>query len=329
MLKLNAVAPGAALAGAVLLSAAATLAGAAEVASGAAPASIGPPQRIVPIPEQPYETLPYTPSLDVSAMDRSADPCDDLYTYACGGWMKNNPIPADQTRWDVYGKLSVDNQRYLWGILRRCGAKPASGRTPTQQKIGDYFAACMDEEAIERAGLTPLQPDLDEIAALRRPGGARARCWATCICALRVPACSSASARSRTRAMPPRSSPAVGAGGLGLPDRDYYIKTDAKSVEIRAAYVEHVAKMFELLGRAAAGGGRECGHRDAHRDRAREGFAHARGAARSVQDLSPQRRWRLAAKLVRRLRLAGLLQGRRRWSRTRGSTSPSPRSSRS
>jgi putative endopeptidase len=246
MLKFNAVAPGAALAGVVLLSAATTLAGAAEMASGAAPASIGPPQRIVPMPEQPYEALPYSPSLDVSAMDRSADPCEDLYTFACGGWMKNNPIPADQTRWDVYTKLGVDNQRYLWGILQDA-ARPASGRTSTQQKIGDYFAACMDEEAIERAGLTPIQPDLKKIAALVDRAA-----LAKLLGDLHLRASGSGlffgsgvqqDARDATKVIV-----AVGAGGLGLPDRDYYVKTDAKSVETRKRYVEHVAKMFELLG---------------------------------------------------------------------------------
>jgi putative endopeptidase len=236
----------AALAGAVFLSTAATLAGAAELASGAAPTTIAPPQRVVPFPDRPYESLPYTPSLDVSAMDRSVDPCEDLYTYACGGWMKNNPIPADQNRWDVYAKLSVDNQRYLWGILEDA-ARPVSGRTPAQQKIGDYFAACMNEDAIERAGLTPIQPDLKKIASL-----VDRRALAPLLGEIHLRASGSGllfgsgveqDARDASKVIA-----VVGAGGLGLPDRDYYLKTDAKSVETRARYVQHVASMFKLLG---------------------------------------------------------------------------------
>ena len=66
--------------------------------------------------DRPYQTLPYTPSLDVASMDRSVDACEDLYTYSCGGWQKNNPIPADEPGWSVYGKLHSDNQHYLWGL---------------------------------------------------------------------------------------------------------------------------------------------------------------------------------------------------------------------
>src|ERR1043165_9633855 len=96
-----------------------------------------------PAADRPFTSLPYTPSLDVTARDRSVNPCEDLFTYSCGGWQKQHPIPKDQASWSVYGKVYNENQRYLWGILE-AGAKSDAKRTPSQQKIGDYFAACMD-----------------------------------------------------------------------------------------------------------------------------------------------------------------------------------------
>src|SRR3954470_1002441 len=110
------------------------------------PAQAPPPAPATPAApgERPLHELPYTPSLDPAAMDRSADPCVDFYQYSCGGWLKNNPIPADQARWSVYGKLAQDNRRYLWGILEDL-SKRQDGRSASQQKIGDYFGACMDE----------------------------------------------------------------------------------------------------------------------------------------------------------------------------------------
>lgn len=111
-------------------------------------------------------SLPYSPSLNLSSMDRSADPCADLYQYSCGGWIKNNPIPPDQASWSTYGKPYVDNQRYLWGILEELSKSP-EGRTATQTQIGDYFAACMNEAAIDQAGSAPLQTELNAITQLQ------------------------------------------------------------------------------------------------------------------------------------------------------------------
>src|SRR5215469_5017412 len=109
-------------------------------------------------PAQPLHAMPDSPSLDLTSLDRSVDPCTDFYRFACGGWMKNNPIPADQSRWDVYAKLANDNLQFLWGILEQ-DAK-ASNRAANQQKIGDYFGACMDTAAIDKRGLSPVQPEL-------------------------------------------------------------------------------------------------------------------------------------------------------------------------
>src|SRR6202142_4123948 len=99
---------------------------------------------------QPLEGMPYSPSLDVTSLDRAVDPCVDFYKFSCGGWQKNNPIPADQASWSVYAKLGNENQQFLWGILE-ADAK-AANRTPVQQKVGDYFAACMNTSAIDALG---------------------------------------------------------------------------------------------------------------------------------------------------------------------------------
>ena len=98
--------------------------------------------------DKPLTALPYTPGLDVSAMDKSADPCVDFYQYTCGGWIKNNPIPPDQSSWSTYGKMQDDNRVLLRGLLEGMSRGGAS-RTPNQQKIGDYYAACMDAPKIE------------------------------------------------------------------------------------------------------------------------------------------------------------------------------------
>src|SRR5205807_7581473 len=91
------------------------------------------------------------PVLDLTSMDQTADPCTDFYTYSCGGWMKKNPIPPDQSSWSAYGKLQDENTAQLRGILQEA-AYDGVGRNAATQKIGDYYAACMDDKAVETAG---------------------------------------------------------------------------------------------------------------------------------------------------------------------------------
>ena len=186
-------------------------------------------------------------------MDRSADPCTDFYQYACGGWIKKNPIPPDQARWEVYGKLQYENELFLWGILDEA-AKPVAGRTAEQQKIGDYFQACMDEGGIETADLLPLKPALDAIAQVSSVDQ-----LAELVASEHLDGNSTLFGFGSNQDFE-NSSRVIAfafAGGLGLPDRDYYVKDESNMGEIREKYVAHISRMFELLGDDAKTAGAE------------------------------------------------------------------------
>jgi len=210
---------------------------------------------VVVVDDKPVTALPYTPSLDVPSMDKSADPCVDFYQYTCGGWMKNNPIPPDQAAWSVYGKLTVDNQRFLWGILDDL-AKKTTGRNATQQKIGDYFSACMNEPEVEKLGATPLKPALDAIAALKSKKDLAALLGHEHL-ANATEGLFFGFGSDQDFADSSHVIAFAVAGGLGLPDRDYYTKPEPKSEEIRQKYLVHVQKMLELLGDQPATAKRE------------------------------------------------------------------------
>jgi len=180
-------------------------------------------------------------------MDKSIDPCQNFYKYACGRWQKDNPIPADQTSWSVYGKLYQDNLNFLRSILEQA-AHSSSPRDAVSQKIGDFYASCIDEAALERNGLGPLQAELDAIAQLKS-----VRELAPLVARLQITTGGYRTIlfRSGSDQDPDNSEQVIASldqGGLGLPDRDYYTKDDAKSKETRERYLQHVQKVFELLG---------------------------------------------------------------------------------
>lgn len=206
-------------------------------------------QTTKPAPIQvPLEHLPYSPVLDVTNQDRTVDPCVDFYKFSCGGWQKKNPIPADQSSWSVYGKLAYDNQQFLWGILRDAAA--LKNRDAVQQEIGDYFAACTDEAAIERRGIDPVKPVLARIAAYKTR-----EALLKDLPALAVDVDGSFFFNAGSTQDPTDSNQVIaeeGAGGLGLPDRDYYLKDDPKSVGIRNKYLAYIAQLFTMSGETSA-----------------------------------------------------------------------------
>ena len=187
---------------------------------------------------------PAIKSFDVTAIDKSADPCTDFYQYACGNWNRNNPIPADQVRWARSFSLLMERNRYLlWQQLQAAASDP---KTPLERQYGDYYAACMDTSSIEKKGLAPLEPALKRIAALKNAHG-----LGTLVGAL----------AGDGAAAPPfdfdveqdekdssKQIATISQGGLSLPDRYYYIVDSKRFQDIRAEYVAHVTKMFTLAG---------------------------------------------------------------------------------
>jgi putative endopeptidase len=186
------------------------------------------------------------PVLDVTSMDRSIDPCVDFFAYSCGGWIKRNPIPPDQSSWDTYSKMQDENLGRLREILETASA-PDPSRNTANQKIGDYYASCVDEKAIDAKGTEPLKAALERIAKLKSKAEiadlAAARMDGNV--PFRFESIQDFDDASKVIANTDQ-------GGLGLPDRDYYLKEDAKSADLRKAYVAHVQKMFELLGDSSA-----------------------------------------------------------------------------
>ncbi|HUO13840.1 MAG TPA: M13 family metallopeptidase [Verrucomicrobiae bacterium] len=192
--------------------------------------------------EAQQPTSKYEPALDVTSMDRTIDPCVDFFQYSCGGWIKNNPIPSDQSSWSTYGKMQDENRLKLRDILEAASA-PDPNRSSVNQKIGDYYASCMDEKAIDAKGASPLQPGLDKIAAMQSKADLANVAASMIYQGVLFDFGSDQDYGDASQVIAEADQ-----GGLGLPDRDYYTKTDAKSVDLRKAYLTHVQKMFELLG---------------------------------------------------------------------------------
>src|SRR5882762_5966949 len=181
---------------------------------------------------------------DTANLDKTCKPCDDFYRFAMGGWMKSNPIPPEYPSWGTFAQLADKNQQNLKQILEAAAAAQAAPGS-NEQKIGDFYASCMDGTAIDAAGTKPLEPELARIAEIKSVADLQAeaeRLQSRGVGAL-FRFGSNQDAKDSTRVIGGAFQ-----GGLGLPEREYYLKEDDKSKQLRETYTKHVAKMFELLG---------------------------------------------------------------------------------
>jgi putative endopeptidase len=198
-------------------------------------------------PARPANPAPPAPSsssgLQLDALDKTADACTDFYQFACGGWIAKNPVPSDRASWGRFEELQERNNETLHRILETA----AAGRDPESKKIGDYYASCMDETAIDARGAAPLDPLLKKIAAVTSVADLAPLVAELHTVGVNVFFQFGSQADFKDASV---EMAIADQGGLGLPDRDYYFKDDAKSADLRTQYLDHLARMSALLGAA-------------------------------------------------------------------------------
>ena len=194
---------------------------------------------------RPVARLSIPPAaVDLAALDRNADPCVDFYQFACGGWAAGNPLPPDRRAFGRFTELQERN----FELLRRILESRVSDASSDVGKATDFYAACMNEGAIEQKALTPIEADLNMLGALRNPDDLPV--IVAHLHELGAPALFQFGARTDLKDATQQIAEAD-QGGLALPDRDYYLKEDERSKALRAKYVAHIEKTFSLAGEPA------------------------------------------------------------------------------
>ncbi len=182
-------------------------------------------------------------SLDLSAIDKTVNPCDDFYTYSCGNWRKLNPLTAQYSRYGRFNELGERNNYLLYTDLQKAAEAP---KTPLQTKYGNFFASCMDVEAVDKLGAAPIQPELRTIDTLKST-----KDLATLNVALTKQFGGSellGVGVTQDQKDSTQQILSTGQGGLTLPDRDYYLNSAPRFAKIRDAYVANLKATFVLLG---------------------------------------------------------------------------------
>ena len=213
------------------------------------------------------------PGFDLKDLDLSCQPCQDFSQYATGGWKKRNPIGAAYATWERFSQIQEANLASLRMILETAAATRASAPDSAtaalpetlDQKLGDFYAACMDEKSIETAGLTPLEPEMARIAAISSMAELQTEVARLHMQGVRVMFGfgSGQDDKNSTQTIAQASQ-----GGLGLPDRDYYTQQDERSKKLRDQYRQHIVKMLRLAGDSSSVAERCCAHRTHARNHA-------------------------------------------------------------
>jgi len=181
----------------------------------------------------------------LSDLDTTIKPGDNFFNYAGGGWIKANPIPEDQTRWGTFNRLSEDNKAHLKEIAEGATTKTDATKGSPEQLVGDFYASSMDTVNIEKSGSTPIKADMEAIDKLADMQGVLAT-------VAKMQKWGANPMFGFYAGQDPKNSevvvPQIYQGGISLPDRDFYVLTDGRSMMIREEFVKHMSKMFQLYG---------------------------------------------------------------------------------